>query len=187
MSDNRDQWGSSLGFVLAAAGSAVGLGNLWKFPYIAWDNNGGTFVLVYLVCIALVGMPIMLAEILIGRHTQASSVPAFEKLGPTVPGGKKWSLVGWIGVIAGLVILSFYAVIAGWSISSFSQCIQWTINGYEAPAEGAFGAFLANAQTQITFTLIFSVITALIVARGISGGIEKDHTGSVYHSRVCTF
>ena len=173
MADSRDQWGSSLGFVLAAAGSAVGLRNLSKFPCIAWDNKGGTFVLVYLICIALVGMPVMLAEILMGRRTQQSTVPAFEVLSDSVPGGKKWGLVGYLGVFTGVVILSFYAVIAGWSISSFIQCINWSFSGYQAPSENAFGEFVGNGSLQLGLAFAFSAITALIVVRGISGGIER--------------
>lgn len=173
MSANRDQWGSRLGFVLAASGSAVGLGNLWKFPYITYHNGGGGFVLIYLGCIALIGMPIMLAEILIGRRAQASPVPAFEKLAQKVPGQKKWGMVGWLGVAAGVTILSFYSVIAGWSLSSFLQCMDWSINGYEAPAPDDFGNFLGNGPLQLGLTLVFSTLTAIIVMRGISGGIEK--------------
>lgn len=172
VSENRDQWGSSLGFILAAAGSAIGLGNLWKFPYIAWDNNGGAFVIVYLVCIALIGFPIMLAEILLGRHFQASPVPAFEKAGADAKGGSKaWSIVGWLGVICGVVILSFYAVIAGWSLSSFVNCMNWSISGYETPN---FGAFVENTPLQLVLSFVFLGITSLIVMRGISGGIEKS-------------
>lgn len=173
MADKRDHWGSSLGFILAAAGSAVGLGNLWKFPYIAYDNNGGAFVLVYLVCIALVGMPIMMAEILIGRRAQASTVPAFLVLDKEIPGTKRWTFIGWMGVFGGLAILCFYAVVAGWSLSSFWQCMNWTISGYERPATDAFGNFLANSKLQLGLTFTFSAVTALIVMRGISGGIEK--------------
>jgi NSS family neurotransmitter:Na+ symporter len=91
--NGRDNWGSRIGFILAAAGSAVGLGNLWKFPYITWHNNGGAFVIVYLLAVFVIGLPLMISEILIGRATQLSPVPAFTKLG-----GKKWSLPGWLGV-----------------------------------------------------------------------------------------
>lgn len=173
MPKQREQWGSSLGFVLAAAGSAVGLGNLWKFPYIAWDNNGGAFVLVYLVCIALIGLPIMMAEILIGRKTQSSPVPAFWVLHDQSGTSRRWSIVGWVGVLAGVSILCFYAVIAGWSLSAFVKCLDWSINGYSEPASGAFGAFLSNTWLQVLLSLIFSAVTAFIVMRGISGGIEK--------------
>ncbi|PIE91015.1 MAG: sodium-dependent transporter [Acidobacteria bacterium] len=164
----RDQWGGNIGFVLAAAGSAIGLGNLWKFPYVAWENKGGSFVFVYLLCIFLIGMPIMISEILIGRRAQASSVPAFTRLG-----FKRWRFVGWLGVLAGLIILSFYSVIAGWSISSFIQCMSWSINGYETPGDTAFNQFLSNGPFQVGLSLIFSTLTALIVVGGIAKGIEK--------------
>ena len=168
MAAARAHWGSRFGFVLAAAGSAVGLGNLWKFPYITWENNGGAFVIVYLVAILVLGLPIMMAEILIGRRAQLSAVPAFEKLG-----SKRWSIVGWLGVASGTTILSYYMVIAGWSVRSFYQCLVWSFTSYTPPAESDFGAFLANAPLQIGLTAIFSVATAFIVYRGIGGGIEK--------------
>ncbi len=109
----RAHWKSRTGFILAAAGSAVGLGNIWKFPYITGENGGGLFVLIYLVCIALVGLPILIAEIMIGRAAQAQPVEAFKRLqgGPT-----GWSAVGWLGVVAGFLILSFYIVVAGWAM-----------------------------------------------------------------------
>ena len=169
----RAHWGSRLGFVLAASGSAVGLGNLWKFPYVTWENSGGAFVLVYLVAVALLGLPIMMAEILVGRRAQLSPVPAFEKLAKGKPGGKAWTSVGWLGVLAGGIIQSYYMVIAGWSLSSFVQCLGWSINGYESPETGAFDAFLANGSLQLGLTALFSVATAAIVFRGIGGGIEK--------------
>ena len=110
---SRAVWNSRTGFILAAAGSAVGLGNIWKFPYITGENGGGLFVLIYLVCIALVGLPILIAEIMIGRAAQAQPVEAFKRLqgGPT-----GWSAVGWLGVVAGFLILSFYIVVAGWAM-----------------------------------------------------------------------
>ena len=113
MSEQRGQWASRTGFILAAAGSAVGLGNIWKFPYITGENGGGLFVLIYLLCIVLVGLPILIAEIMIGRAAQAQPVEAFRKLqgGPT-----GWSIVGWFGVVAGFIILSFYIVVAGWAM-----------------------------------------------------------------------
>jgi NSS family neurotransmitter:Na+ symporter len=169
----RDHWGSNLGFVLAAAGSAVGLGNLWKFPYITWDNGGGGFVLIYLACILLVGLPIMISEVFIGRYTQESPVPAFEILGEKATGGKAWSIVGWMGVACGVLILSFYIVIAGWSISYFVQCLDWSFNGYQPPEEGSFGRFVGDGGTQAGLAMAFLAATAVIVSRGISGGIEK--------------
>lgn len=112
-SNNRGQWASRAGFIMAAAGSAIGLGNIWKFPYITGENGGGLFVLIYLACIVLVGIPIMMAEIMIGRAAQKQPVAAFHELQ-----GKKtaWAAVGWLGVIAGFVILSYYIVVAGWAM-----------------------------------------------------------------------
>lgn len=116
----REHWGGRLAFVLAAAGSAVGLGNVWKFPYITGVHGGAAFILVYLVCIALVGMPIMVAELAIGRTTQKSPITAFRELAPK----QLWWLVGAMGVLAGYVILSFYSVVAGWTIEYMSRSIQ---------------------------------------------------------------
>ena len=168
VSNQRDQWSGKLGFVLAASGSAVGLGNLWKFPYITWNNEGGAFVLVYLICIALIGLPIMMSEILIGRKSQKSTISAFSAL--NFP---KWSFIGYLGVIGGIVILAFYVVIAGWSFNSFYECMNWSISGYVKPDADAFGNFLANPVPQIGLGFLFLAITAFIVVRGISGGIEK--------------
>jgi NSS family neurotransmitter:Na+ symporter len=168
MASRRDSWGSRFGFVLAAAGSAVGLGNLWKFPYLTWDNNGGAFVVVYLLAVAIIGLPLMMSEILIGRKTQLSPVPAFIKLG-----GKRWSGLGWLGVASGAVIQSYYMVIAGWSVRSFVQCVGWSFNGYTAPSDADFGNFLSNGGLQIGLTALFTAATAFVVFRGIGGGIEK--------------
>ena len=110
MSQNREQWGSKLGFILAATGSAVGIGNIWKYPSIAGQNGGGAFTLVYLVCIFVVGLSIVVAEFVIGRKTQLSPVGAFEKLAP----GSNWKWVGFLGVASAFVILSFYGVVGGW-------------------------------------------------------------------------
>lgn len=171
MSQARDNWGSSIGFILAAAGSAIGLGNLWKFPYITWENGGGSFVLVYLFCIALVGLPVMISEIVIGRSSGLSTVPAFEKLSAGLRAGPLWRVVGWGGVVTGAVVLGYYTVIAGWSISSFVKCLQWSVQGYHEPQP--FNDFLANGTLQVGLSAMFAFITALIVMRGISGGIEK--------------
>ncbi len=167
----RAHWGSRLGFVLAAAGSAVGLGNLWKFPYVTYENNGGAFVLIYLVAVVLLGLPIMMSEILIGRRAQLSPVSAFEKLG-----NKGWSSVGWLGILTGATIQSYYTVIAGWSLWSFYKCMTWSTGGYDGLANGEFDAFLANGPVQLGLTALFAMATAAIVFRGVGGGIEKATT-----------
>lgn len=112
----RGNWGSRIGFILAAAGSAVGLGNIWKFPYITGEMGGGAFVLVYLACVAVVGTPIMFAEIVIGKLGQRDPVGSLRELaGRDSP----WQVVGWAGVLSAFVILSFYSVVAGWAIAFF--------------------------------------------------------------------
>jgi NSS family neurotransmitter:Na+ symporter len=164
----RENWGSKIGFMLAATGSAVGLGNLWKFPYITWHNNGGAFVIIYLISVVIIGWPIMMAEILLGRHTSESPVPAFE-----MTGGKGWSLTGWLGVFTGFVILGYYSVIAGWTITSFISCVKWSFAGYAAPPADAFGKFIGNGPLQIFLAFLFIAATAIIIWRGIKEGIEK--------------
>ncbi len=169
MDKSRGSWGTRLGFVLAAAGSAIGLGNLWKFPYIAWVNDGGGFVLIYLACIAAVGFPIMLAEILIGRRTKLSAVGG---LGAAV--GPRWRLLGGLGVGTGFILLSYYAVIASWSLAYMVRCLRWSFGGYPAEHDGvaAFGNLAASGSTQVTLTALFLAATALIVYRGVTSGIE---------------
>ncbi len=170
MQQDRGHWTSRVGFVLAAAGSAIGLGNLWKFPYITWDNRGGAFVLVYLACILAVGLPIMMAEILIGRRTQKSPVGAMREAA-----GPLWAWVGGLGVLTGFVILGYYTVIAGWTLRYFWKCLEWSVGGFShAAATGeAFGAFAGNGVLQVVLSGLFMVVTVTVVYRGISGGIER--------------
>ncbi|HEU0265375.1 MAG TPA: sodium-dependent transporter, partial [Geobacterales bacterium] len=120
----RGLWSSRLGFILASAGSAVGLGNIWKFPYIAGKHGGGAFVLFFILCILLVGIPIMIAEMTIGRHTRRDPVGAFRQLRP----GSPWVAVGWLGVTAGFVILSYYCVVAGWAVDYLWLALKGTFS-----------------------------------------------------------
>jgi NSS family neurotransmitter:Na+ symporter len=170
MATTREHWGSRMGFIMAAAGSAIGLGNLWKFPYITWHNNGGAFVLIYLVCIAAVGLPIMMAEILIGRKTQTSPVGAMKKaVGPA------WGWVGAWGVLAGFVILGYYSVVAGWTLSYFVKCLSWTFSGFPADIElgSTFTGFVANGPLQIGLSALFSAATMGVIYFGVGHGIER--------------
>lgn len=170
MQTPRDHWSSRLGFVLAAAGSAIGLGNLWKFPYITWDNGGGAFVLIYLACIAAVGLPIMMAEVLIGRRTQKGVVGALkEAMGP------RWRWVGALGVATGFIILAYYTVVAGWTLSYLARCLRWTVVGYPAGHEGGpdFAALVADGPTQVTLSALFMVLTIGVIYSGIGKGIER--------------
>lgn len=166
----RDHWSSRLGFVLAAAGSAIGLGNLWKFPYITWDNRGGAFVLVYLAAIAAVGLPIMIAEILIGRKTQKSVVGAFaEALGPA------WKVVGGLGVATGWILLGYYTVVAGWTLSYLARCLRWSFDGYPAGHDpgAAFGALVSDGEVQLVLSAAFMALTVGVVYFGVGRGIER--------------
>ena len=170
MAQTREQWGSKTGFILAAAGSAIGLGNLWKFPFITWDNKGGAFVLVYLVCIVAVGLPIMMAEILIGRKTQRSAVGAMKAaVGPA------WGFVGGWGVLAGFVILGYYTVVAGWTISYFIKCLGWSMNGFPAGLAlgDTFTGFVADGPTQILLSALFMGATMSVIFMGVGKGIER--------------
>ena len=166
---SRGLWSSRLGFIMAAAGSAVGLGNIWKFPYITGMHGGGAFVLFYLFCIVVIGIPIMLAEMVIGRHTHKDPVGAFRKLR-----GGPWTMVGWLGVTAGFVILSYYAVVAGWTVDYLWLALKGTFSGknaHEVPE--LFGALLASDLSQLFWQAIFIGATVWIVLRGVSKGLER--------------
>ena len=170
MQQPRDHWSSTVGFVLAAAGSAIGLGNLWKFPFITWDNEGGAFVLVYLLCILGVGLPIMMAEVLIGRHTQKSPVGALkEAVGPA------WGLVGAWGVLAGFTILSYYQVVAGWSLYYFARTVGWSLTGFPDTlvAGDVFNGVVADGGTQLVLSGTFMALTVGVVYFGVHRGIER--------------
>ena len=166
----RGNWTSNVGFVLAATGSAIGLGNLWKFPFITWENEGGAFVLVYLICIAAVGLPIMMAELLIGRRSQKSAVGALKDAA-----GPLWGIVGGWGVLAAFVLLSYYTVIAGWSLYYFAKSVGWSMGGFPAGINtgDVFGAQVSNAGLQLMLSLGFSVATIAVVYFGVQRGIER--------------
>jgi|TARA_B100001964_G_C14243860_1_gene606430 NSS family neurotransmitter:Na+ symporter len=170
MAKERGHWASRFGFILAAAGSAVGLGNIWKFPYITGENGGGWFVLIYLGCIALIGLPIMMAEVLIGRSSQLSPVGAFRKF---THGGSPWMGVGWLGVLAAFVILSYYSIVAGWAMHYTWLSISTGFTEMESDAISAtFGSVYANPWINIGWHGAFMAITIAIVAKGVRGGIE---------------
>ncbi len=171
MDQNREHWGSRIGFILAAAGSAIGLGNIWKFPYIAGENGGAAFIFVYLICIAIIGLPVLIAEVLIGRTTQRNPVGAFKKLSKS----KIWTSVGAMGVIAGFLILSFYAVVAGWSTGYIVEALRGAFYDFPTPqaSQEHFGALVSNVYWIVGFHFLFMVATALIVYAGIKNGIER--------------
>jgi len=168
---SRERWGSRLGFIMAAAGSAVGLGNLWKFPYITYDNDGGAFVLVYLACVAVVGLPIMVAEIIMGRRSERDLVGAFQVL---KPGSPLWRVVGWMGVFTGFVILSYYSVVAGWTLEYTMRSAVGFFDGMGGEEiASSFGAFLVDPYRQVWWHAVFMVLTLGVVIGGIHRGIER--------------
>ncbi len=174
--NGRGSWNSRLAFVLAAAGSAVGLGNIWGFPTVTAQHGGGGFVLLYLACILLVALPVMLAEMVIGRAGEKNPVGALKHLKPGTP----WYLVGALGVITGLIILSFYTVIAGWTVYYFIQAMGGALTvppGAEDSAAyfaGMFRDMIANPGYEILFVAVFMIATTAIVAVGIQKGIERS-------------
>ena len=166
-------WSSRWLFVLAAAGSAVGLGNIWKFPYITGENGGGAFVLIYLVCVALVGIPIMISEVLLGRAGRASPVNAVLKLANRANRKSGWSFIGWLGVLAGFLILSYYVVIAGWSLNYIWLTASGTFNGAAAEVTSVtFDNFLGSPLQMVAWQTVFMVITVWIVRGGVVKGLE---------------
>ncbi|MBQ75507.1 MAG: sodium-dependent transporter [Gammaproteobacteria bacterium] len=166
-------WSSRLMFILAAAGSAVGLGNIWRFPYLAGENGGGIFVLVYLGCIFVIGIPIMSAEILLGRSGRQSPINTMRELTAMSGANPFWQIVGWMGAIAGFMILSFYAVIAGWAISYIFQMGSGAFTGADAEfANSAFTSFTGNVWSVVGWHGLFMVMTIVIAARGVGKGLE---------------
>ena len=172
LSNRREQWGSKLGFVLAASGSAVGIGNIWKYPYMAGQNGGAAFTLVYLACILVVGLSIVIAEFVIGRKTQLSPVGAFETLAPKT----NWKWVGFLGVGSAFVILSFYGVVGGWIMKYIFISITGGFNeiaGDSDAASSIFNNFIKGTWSPIFFQVIFMTVCIWVIVNGVKGGIEK--------------
>ncbi len=168
------QWSSRWVFVLAATGSAVGLGNIWKFPYIAGENGGGAFVLIYLLCIAVVGLPVMIAEIMLGRRGRQSPINTMKALSREAGRSPLWQLLGWSGVLAGFLILSYYSVIAGWALNYVLEMGSGTFNGSSAgQVKTVFDDLLGNPLKLTLWHTLFIVVTMVVVARGVRGGLEK--------------
>lgn len=162
--EGRGSWGSSFGFIMAAAGSAVGLGNLWKFPYLAGKNGGAVFVVVYLLMVVFVGFTMMLGEMIIGRKTQLDPYGAYKKL------NKNWGFLGSIGILTAFLILSYYSVVGGWVIK---YIVATLTGGISADKAGYFTGFIGAPVEPLIYHGIFMVLTVAIVIKGISGGIEK--------------
>ncbi len=171
------QWSSRLVFILAATGSAVGLGNIWKFPYITGENGGGAFVVVYLLCIAVVGIPVMMAEVMLGRRGRQSPINTMTMLSQEEQASKAWSLVGWSGVVAGFLILSYYSVIAGWALGYVARAAGGSFNGLDAGGiENLFNLLVGDPERQLAWHTLFMLLTMFVVAKGVKAGLEKAVT-----------
>lgn len=167
----RGNFGSKLGVILASAGSAVGLGNIWRFPYETGNHGGAAFILIYLGCILLLGLPIMIAEFLIGRHSQANTARAYQILAP----GTQWRWVGRMGVLAGFLILGYYSVVAGWTLEYIFEAVSNSFAG-KTPAEfiSSFQSFSSNPWRPALWLTLFLLATNFIIVKGVEKGIEKS-------------
>ncbi|GKT12374.1 MAG: neurotransmitter:Na+ symporter, NSS family [Thiomicrorhabdus sp.] len=171
---SKESWSSQKLFVLAAVGSAVGLGNLWKFPYITGENGGGAFVLVYLACILLVGIPVLISELAMGRAGKANPVQAMSNLARENGDSRLWTLLGFNGILAGALILSLYTVIAGWALAYFFESAAGVFNGITVEGVGEhFDNLLASPYELLFWHTVVSLVTIVIASQGVNKGIER--------------
>ncbi len=166
----RGSWSGHVGFVLAAAGSAIGLGNIWMFPYRTGSNGGAAFVFVYLAFVAVVGIPLIVAEVMLGRATRRNPVGAFRILRP----GSGWQIVGWLGVASGFVILSYYGVVAGWAMDyMWASASGALMAGTAQRMTEAFDVLMGDPYRQVGWQAAFMLVTTVVVSRGVEAGIER--------------
>lgn len=168
---HRGNWGSKLAFIFAASGSAIGLGSIWRFPLYTGRNGGALFVFAYIVAVFFIGFTVMLVELTIGRHAQKNPVGAFEYIKP----GSAWKIVGYMGVLSGVVILSYYSVIAGWATGYFYKTVVGAFPSRVTWEESAslFGSFVANPVAVLICLFITIAVTSFVISRGVKGGIER--------------
>ena len=167
--ENRGNFGTKLGVILATAGSAVGLGNIWRFPYLTGQDGGAAFILVYIVCVFMLGIPGMIAEFIVGRHSGSNSARAYFNLS----GGKPWWLVGAMGMVCSTVILGFYAVVAGWCLQYLFASAAGQLSGDAQYVQHYFDAFCAHPVKPVACTIAFVLLTHAVVVHGVRNGIEK--------------
>jgi NSS family neurotransmitter:Na+ symporter len=168
------EWSSRFAFILAATGSAVGLGNIWKFPYITGENGGGAFVMVYLLCVLLIGIPIMMAETMLGRRSRQNPINTMITLTEEAGADKNWHYLGWMGVTAGFLILSYYSVIAGWASAYVLKAFTGSFFGTDASSiKAIFDDFVGSPIKLLFWHTLFMLATMLIVVRGVKTGLEK--------------
>jgi NSS family neurotransmitter:Na+ symporter len=170
----HEKFSTRLGFLLATIGAAVGLGNLWKFPYMLGSNGGGAFVLVYLVAIVFIALPVMIGEMMIGKYGRASAPKSFMLMAETVKASQAWRYVGWLGIVTLFLVLSFFSVIAGWSIAYVFKTLAGTFTDMTPAEVGAhFGDFLHQPWTLTLWHAVFMAVVVFTIARGVKAGIEK--------------
>jgi neurotransmitter:Na+ symporter, NSS family len=162
----RENWGSRIGFLLAAAGSAVGLGNIWRFPYMAGSNGGSAFIIIYLVFVFTIGLCIMISELAVGRRAQLAAVGAYKKYSP------RWTFAGALGVLSGFLIMGFYPVVGGWALAYVFKSVSGLLTNAGAIGD-SFGGFITSPIQPLIWMLVYLAINVVIVAKGIAGGIEK--------------
>lgn len=168
--ENRGNFSSKIGVILATVGTAVGLGNVWRFPYIVGENGGGAFLVIYILSLLLLGIPGVIAEFIVGRHSHANAVDSFKKLAPKT----KWHWIGYSGVLAGFLIMGYYAVVVGWTLEYLSQAILGNLSGMTVEQYGqVFDQFAGHPYWPLVWMVIVMLISTFVVARGVSGGIEK--------------
>ena len=168
------EWSSRLAFILAATGSAVGLGNIWRFPYLTGESGGGAFVLIYLACVLLIGVPVMMAEIMLGRRGRQSPINTMRTLAEEEGCSPAWQGLGWMGMVGGFLILSFYSVVAGWTLAYVFRTGSGMFTG--ATSEGVtaiFNNLVGDPERLLAWHTLFMVMTTVVVARGVRSGLEQ--------------
>lgn len=169
-----DTWGSRFGFIMAAVGSSVGLGNFWRFPYTAGENGGGAFIIIYLICVLLIGLPVLIGELSLGRKAGMSSVEGIQSLARKAGKSDNWGIMGWLGVFASTFIVSFYMVISAWILAFVLQAIGGQFAGITAEQSGEnFGKTISNQGSMLGLLFVFVLANSVVVGRGVKGGIEK--------------
>jgi NSS family neurotransmitter:Na+ symporter len=176
MAKQREHWGSRLGFIMATAGSAIGLGSLWRFPYVTGENGGGAFVLLYLIFTFLIGIPVFLGELIVGRTAQKSPVNAYGSLS----NGSQWRMIGWLNIITNFLILSYYSVVSGWSVNyALMSLNHFTMGKTPEQIRSIFDILYKSSDMNLLFHFIFMALTAGVVYGGVRKGIE-------YWSKILT-
>ena len=183
----RASFGSKLGVILATAGSAVGLGNIWRFPYMTGQNGGAVFIIIYVFCVLLLGIPCMVSEFIIGRHGQSNTARAFSK----ISGGSAWTLIGYMGVLTGFLISSYYAVVSGWCLEYVWASLLGKLQGDPAYISSYFETFSQDPVKPVFWTFLILLATYLIIENGVRDGIKihdayplyliADHRGGLLH------